>query len=122
MTSGISGPGGGPPAGPIDATSGADAAAGTERAGASLAAEVERLRDTQGAAPAAGVDLPRLAADLDAGRVTGDEALAQLIAELGAGLPELDAADLRALVADLVASDPHLAALAEQLGGGGRTG
>jgi hypothetical protein len=85
-----------------------------QRAGAPLAAEVERLRAREGAAP---TDLAQLAADLDAGRVTGDEAIARLVSGFGLELGDLDGAEVRALIADLVATDPFLAELAARLGG-----
>jgi hypothetical protein len=119
MTSGISGPGGpGGPRGP-GGPEGAAGAGEVAGAGAALAAEVERLRAAQAAGAAPPTDLARLAADLDAGRISGDEALAQLVAGLGLDLGELDGAELRALVADLVASDPFLAELAARLGASG---
>jgi hypothetical protein len=119
MTSGIQGPGGpGGPRGP-GGPEGAGGPGDITGAGASLAAEVERLRAARGAGPAPPADLARLAADLDAGRITGDQALAEVIAGLGVDLGELDAAELRALVADLVATDPYLAGLAARLGGSG---
>ncbi len=110
MTTGITGPGG--PKGPAS-TEATEAASGTERVGASLAAEVERLRGAGAAAP---TELSALAADLDAGRISGDEALARLVSSLGGELGELDGAELRALMADLIASDPYLAGLAAKLG------
>lgn len=110
MTTGITGPGG--PKGPA-AGEAADAASGTERAGASLAAEVERLRDAGAVGP---TELSALAADLEAGRITGDEALARLVSGLGAELGELDGAELRALMTDLLATDPYLAGLAARIG------
>ena len=119
MTSGISGPGGpGGPRGPGGPT-GADAAGEITGAGAALAAEVERLRAAREAGAAPPTDLARLAADLDAGRITGDEAIAELVAGLGLELGDLDGAELRALVSDLVATDPYLAGLAARLGAGG---
>ena len=112
---GIQGPrGGGGPKGP-EGPGGADGVADVQRAGAPLAAEVERLRAAEGPAP---TDLARLAADLDAGRVTGDEAIARLISGFGLELGDLDGAEVRALIADLVATDPHLAELAARLGSG----
>lgn len=124
MSTGISGPGG--PRGPGgagsagDVASSATATAGVERAGAALTAEVERLRAT-GSTGATG-ELGQLAADLDAGRITGDEALAQMIAGMGLDIGELEGGELRELLADLAASDPYLAGLAARLGatsGGG---
>lgn len=116
MTTGITGPGG--PSGPRgpDGSDATGAAAGSERVGASLAAEVERLRASGATAPA---ELSTLAADLDAGRITGDEALARLVSGLGLELGELDGTELRALMSDLLASDPYLAGLAARLGATG---
>lgn len=113
MTSGIQGPGG--PRGPGGAPGPGDA---TEvgGAGAAIAAEVERLRAAGEAGPVG--DLAAIAADLDAGTITGDEAIARLIAGVGGAAGDLDAAELRALLADLVEADPYLAELARRLGGG----
>lgn len=114
MTTGITGPGGaGGPRAP-DAADATSATESSERVGASMAAEVERLRGA-----AAPTELSTIAADLDAGKITGDEALARLVSGLGLDLGELDGAELRALMSDLLASDPYLAGLAARLGGGG---
>jgi len=125
MTTGMSGPGGpggprgpGGPGGPHGPDGPADVGKAGEvgGAGAALAAEVERLRAAREAGPAPPTDLDRLAADLDAGRISGDQALAELIAGLGVDLGEVDGSELRALIADLVATDPYLAELAVRLG------
>lgn len=116
MTTGITGPGGpGSPRGP-DGSEAAGATAGSERIGASLAAEVERLRGAGATAP---TELASLAAELDAGTITGDEAMARLVSGLGLDLGELDGAELRGLLADLLATDPYLAGLAARLGATG---
>lgn len=57
-----------------------------------------------------------LAAALDAGQLPPDAALAQLVDDAVAGLPADEAAELRALLADALASDPYLAGLARDLG------
>lgn len=116
MTSGISGAGGpsgpggiGGPEGPDgpDEVDGADAVGGG--AAASGAAR------TAGAAGADPID--QLAADLDAGRITGDQALDRLVDQaLPPDLAIGDRDELRAMMMDLVASDPHLAQLAARLG------
>jgi len=113
MTSGIQGPRG--PGGPRDI---ADVGAAGEvgAAGAPLAAEVERLRAARDAGAVAPTDLAAIAAELDAGRITGDEALARVLADAGIDLGDLDGTELRELVADLVATDPYLAELAARLG------
>ena len=116
MTSGISGPGGPRDArGPLGA-GGMDGAGEVRGAGAALTAEVERLRAAGTSSPVAASELGSLAAELDAGRITGDEAIAQLIAGLGDELGDVDGAELRAMMADLVAADPYLSELAGRLG------
>ena len=118
---GIQGPrGGGGPSGPAGPTGpegpdGPEGVGDIQRAGAPLAAEVERLRAADAPPP---TDLAKLAADLDAGRVTGDEAIARLASGFGLDLGDLEGAEVRALIADLVATDPYLAELAARLGGG----
>jgi hypothetical protein len=122
MSGGISGPSGPKGPGGPEGPDGPDAASEISPAGAALTAEVERLHAAREVGPAeiSGVDdLERLAADLDAGRVTGDEALARLIAGMGVDLGEVDGAELRALLADLIATDPYLAELAARLGASG---
>jgi hypothetical protein len=107
MTSGIGG------SGPVGGPRGADGIGGA--AGADGAGEALSLGGTGGAAGASGID--RLAADLQAGRIGADEALAQLVAEaIPGGLEGLDRADLQAVLDDLVATDPYLASLAARLG------
>ena len=124
MSSGISGAGGagGPkgPSGPAD-VSAAEEPEATVEAGTPL--EVHAAR----AAAAGGVDtggIDQIAADLDAGRITGREALDRLIDEAVPGEMELDEAEraeLREAMAELIANDPHLAALAARIGAGGDT-
>jgi len=72
-----------------------------------------------GTSGTSGID--RIAADLDAGRISGREALDRLIdeavpdeAELG---PE-ERAELREAMRELIANDPHLQALAARIGAG----
>src|SRR5262249_6541490 len=119
MSSGISGAGGaGGPKGPGDVGDVSEAEASVE-AGTPL--EVRAAR----AAAAGGVDtggIDRIAADLDAGRITGREALDRLIDEAVPGEMELDEAEraeLREAMAELIANDPHLAALAARIGAPG---
>jgi hypothetical protein len=107
MTSGIGGSG--PIGGPRGAV-GAEGIGGAEGAGEALS-----LGAASGTSGATGID--RLAADLQAGRISADEALAQLVAEaIPGGLEGLDRADLQAVLDDLVATDPYLASLATRLG------
>lgn len=109
MTTGIKGPTGpgGPtgPLGPEDVgdTGSADAAGAATR--------------TDGAAAAD--PMVALAADLDAGRISPDEALARLLDDgLGPELDPAQRAELEGLFADLLATDPYLAGLARDLGAG----
>ncbi len=116
MTSGITGSGG--PRGPGGPASpeGAD-----EIGGADAPAEAGKPLEVHAAAPG-GVDtagLDRIAADLDAGRISGREALDRLIDDaMPGGLGAQERAELREAMADLLANDPHLAALAARIGGG----
>jgi hypothetical protein len=125
MTSGINrsgGPGGaGGPTGPGDVADVGEAEAPVE-AGAPL--EVHAA----GAAAAGGVEtaqIDRIAADLDAGRISGREALDRLLDEAvpaDLALDEAERAELREAMEELIAHDPHLAALAARIGatGGGQ--
>jgi hypothetical protein len=126
-TSGIHGPGGPPgPEGPGGPTgpAGADDLDDVDRA------ESDRGVEGAGAAGIAGVDratgadpVVALAADLDAGRISPDEALARLLdEELGADLDPAQRSELEALFADLLANDPYLAGLARDLGAAPATG
>ncbi len=59
--------------------------------------------------------LDALAHDLATGRLTPHEAIERLVAQAGAGLPQLDQVELRELLDDLVANDPYLGSLAKRL-------
>jgi hypothetical protein len=108
MTSGIGG------SGPVGPGQGPGPAGEVGEAGA--AAEAPGAPEVGQAGAAAEPDaVARLAADLDAGRITPEQALAQLIDGSVAGMPAADAAELRSLLEDLVAADPYLGGL---LGGG----
>jgi len=110
MTSGIGGPGG--PSGPRGPgrPDGPDGPGGVDGPGQPLS-----IQTPAGAAGTGAID--RLAADLEAGRISPEEALTELMAE---AIPEdmtgVERADLEALLGDLLASDPYLAGLAAQLG------
>ncbi|MEJ7603649.1 MAG: hypothetical protein WKG01_37525 [Kofleriaceae bacterium] len=91
------------PDGP-DATGGATGAAGT--AGTAGTAGSER------AAPTQSTDIEALAAEIAAGRLTPKEAVDRLVdATAGPELGASERAELRALLSDLVANDPHLGGL-----------
>jgi hypothetical protein len=120
MTSGISGAGGaGGPKGPADVgPTDEPEAAPVGEAGTPLEVHAAHAA-AAGGVETAGID--RIAADLDAGRITGREALDRLIDEAVPGEMELDAAEraeLREAMAELIANDPHLAALAARIGAG----
>jgi hypothetical protein len=80
----------------------------------------DRTSDTSGTSGVSGTgapDIDRIAAELAAGRLTPREAVDQLVDQIagGAELAPGDRAELRELMADLVASDPHLAALVNRV-------
>ncbi|HTJ44886.1 MAG TPA: hypothetical protein VL463_22420 [Kofleriaceae bacterium] len=87
-------------------------------------APLEAHAATGGAATASidtsGID--RIAADLDAGRISGREALDRLIDEAvpgDLGLDDAERAELRAAMAEMIQNDPHLAGLASRIGAQG---
>ncbi len=63
-------------------------------------------------------NLDRVAADLRIGRLTPHEAVDRLVADVvdGDAMTASDQAELRELMTDLLAHDPHLAALVGRLG------
>jgi hypothetical protein len=98
-------PGGGPEA--------ADAASSIDETHVTADASIDPLRGAAVADPGA---IDRLAADVAAGRLTRREAAGQLIDQLvevtgGPALDPSQRAELRALLTDLVAHDPHLGGL-----------
>jgi hypothetical protein len=63
-------------------------------------------------------EIHALAAELAAGRLTAREVIDRLVdAAAGPGLDDIARAELRAMLGDLVAADPHLGALARALAG-----
>ena len=86
-----------------------DAAVGPGAAGAiGPGAGVE-----QAAAAGAAGDIDALAAEIAAGRLTPHEAIERLVdATAGPELGPAERAELREMLTDLVANDPHLSALA----------
>jgi hypothetical protein len=62
-------------------------------------------------------DLDAIAADLQAGKLTPHEAVDKLVDQIanGTDLGPADRAELRELMSDLVANDPHLGALITRL-------
>lgn len=123
--SGIGGPGGVGPKGPVDSTEGAGlsgeaAIADSQRPTAaerSLAAEHAQAAAQVGASERAslrGVDA--LATELSAGRITPKQALDALVEAAGADLGPTERAELREILGELLANDPHLRGLASSLG------
>ena len=115
MTTAIKGPSGpGGPTGPVgtDDLPDADRADQAGRAGQTAgAAGAERAGDVD--------PMIAVAADLDAGRISPDQALARLLDDgLGPDLDPAQRAELEGLFADLLATDPYLAGLARDLGAG----
>jgi hypothetical protein len=111
---GPSGPGGKGPTTGVDGAESRPGAQGVDSAGQPL--QVDAGGAAAIGAPSAGT-IERLASDLQAGRISADEALAQLISEaVPGGLPDLERSELRAALGDLLATDPYLAGLAARLG------
>ena len=108
---GIGGPKGpGGPGGP-DELDGPGELAAPDAAGAEAAAQIGGGAGVEQAAAAG--DVEALAAEIAAGRLTPHEAIERLIyATAGPELGAAERAELRELLADLVANDPHLRALA----------
>lgn len=104
MSSGIGGIGGPGGSGPVDPTKGVDGAAD---AGAVEGADAVETP----AAPGATDPIAQLAADLDAGRITPEQAMARLVDDSVAGLPPSEQAELRGMMEDLIASDPYLSGI-----------
>jgi hypothetical protein len=118
MTSigGVGGPGG--PSGPggpggADRPDGPGAADGTGAIDEQApAADAGAAGGVEGGVAAEGGDpIARMAADLDAGRITPEEAMARLVDQSVAGLPPAEQAEMRSLMEDLIASDPYLGGL-----------
>jgi hypothetical protein len=84
--------------------------------GATDVAEVGDVSDVTSTDAATATMIDKLAADIAAGKLTPKEAIDRLV-EATAG-PELDAAaraELREMLADLVANDPFLGGLANRI-------
>lgn len=108
MTS-IGGAGGAGGSGPIGPGGPVDGPDGPEGPGAARGADAAAESPAAGAAPTDRVN--QLAADLDAGRITPEQAMAALIDESVAGLPPAEQAEVRRLMEDVVAADPYLGGL-----------
>jgi hypothetical protein len=76
--------------------------------------EAGRVGDVAATQPS---ELDAIAADLSAGKLTPREAVDKLVDQIASGsdLSQSDRAELRELMADLVANDPHLGALLNRL-------
>ena len=108
--SGIGGPGGiGGPKGPGNV-------GGTSDVGdIGDVGDVSDVQSSTGADRVGATELDALASDIAAGKLTPREAIDQLVAKAGAGLPASQQAELRELITDLVKNDPYLASLAERI-------
>lgn len=122
--SGVGGPGGVGPKGPADstglsgeATSIADSQRPTaaERSLATEHAQATAQVGTSERASLRGVDA--LASELSAGRITPRQALDALVEAAGADLGPTERAELREILGELLANDPHLRSLTSSLGG-----
>ena len=79
--------------------------------------EVAAEAPVEGAeAPSGTADIDALATEVAAGRLTPHEALERLVdATAGPDIGPADRAELRELLADMVANDPYLAALSNRI-------
>lgn len=112
--SGIKGPGG--PTSPLGPTSASGPEGATESSGAGFADQV-RNATSEPTATVAPNSMDALAAEISAGRMTPAQAMEVLIDQTaGPDLPAAQRAELREMLSDLLANDPHLAALAAQVG------
>lgn len=126
----IGGPGGiGGPKGPQDPSGASEneAVGGGDGAdveiqdvsGARGARDVSEVREVasdpaiaQARGPASSSDIAALSAEIAAGRLTPQEAIDRLVADMaGPELDEATRADMREVLTDLIANDPHLSAL-----------
>ncbi len=119
--SGINGPGGPTsldgPAGPTDGTAATESAAGSSAT--SFADQVRSASNEPTAAATtlepSGVDA--LAAEVSAGRMTPSQAIDVLLDQAaGPDLPVQQRAQLRELLSDMLANDPHFAELTRRVG------
>jgi hypothetical protein len=118
---GIGGPGGVGPKGPVG-TGGVDGAEGAAEAaevgGGEAAHASQSNQAAQRTGAAAGLQgMDALAGEIAAGRLTPKQAIDYLVDAAGAELAPEDQVELRELLGDLFANDPHLRGLIDQLGG-----
>jgi hypothetical protein len=117
---GIGGPGGVGPKGPIEmgGVDGAEGAAGAQGAAELSGGEAAHASAAQRTGAAAGLQgMDALAGEIAAGRLTPKQAIDYLVDAAGAELAPEDQVELRELLGDLFANDPHLRGLIDQLGG-----
>ena len=121
MTS-IGGPGGVGPKGPLTGVSGGEAqplqdSAAPSAAERSLRAEHAGHSAEAVAAQRAGLhSVDALAAEISAGRLSPKQAIDALVEAAGAQLEPADRLELREMLAELFANDPHLSGLVNRLG------
>ncbi len=121
--SSIGGPGGVGPKGPptgvsAEPTLGQAPASAAERALQSEhAAAVQQAQGAHGAQGAQLRDLDALASEVAAGRLSPRQAIDTLVEAASADLAPTERAELRELLTELFANDPHLRGLVGSLGG-----
>jgi hypothetical protein len=121
---GVGGPGGVGPKGPTAdpaATSAADEAGASESTSAASSAGSAEASAQAGAAQRASIaaglhGMDALAGEIAAGRLTPRQAIDYLVDAAGVGLEAGEQTQLRELLSDLFANDPHLQSLLDQLG------
>lgn len=122
--SGVGGPGGIGPKGPADSTGVSGEAAPIADSQRPSAAERSLATEHAHGAAQVGVSeraslrgVDALAAELSAGRITPKQALDALVEAAGADLGPAERAELREILGELLANDPHLRSLTSSLGG-----
>ena len=125
--SGINGPGGptspGGPTGVTDNAAADGAAAADSSAQSSATNFAEQVRNASAEALAASTtnapsSVDTLAAEISAGRMTPNQAIDVLLDQAaGPDLPVQQRAQLRELLTDMLANDPHFAELTRRVGG-----
>ncbi len=126
--SGINGPGGptrpsGPaespsgPAGPTDSAAAADGAADASATNFADQVRNASANTTTAAATSGPNSVDALATEINAGRMTPNQAIEVLLDQTaGPDLPVEQRAQLRELLTDMLANDPHFAELTRRLG------
>ena len=119
--SGINGPGGptspSGPAGPTDSAAAADSAADTSATNFADQVRSASANSTTAATTSAPSSVDTLATEISAGRMTPNQAIEVLLDQAaGPDLPVEQRAQLRELLTDMLANDPHFAELTRRIG------